>query len=67
MSTSPGKTGGVKNRQHLEHMLPYLGANIAATYSLPSFYQNMQDGKMNEGLFEELNQELAAFLKLINV
>jgi chromate reductase len=54
MSTSPGKTGGTNNRKLLESMLPYLGANIAATFSLPSFYQNMQDGNMNEVSSEEL-------------
>jgi len=66
MSASPGKSGGVKNRQLLEHLLPYLGVNIVATFSLPSFYQNMQDGKIIEGLFEELNKELTAFSKIIN-
>ncbi|TLX71271.1 NAD(P)H-dependent oxidoreductase [Labilibacter sediminis] len=42
MSTSPGKQGGVNNRKHLEHLLPYLGANITATFSLPSFYEYMK-------------------------
>ena len=66
MSASPGKSGGVNNRKLLEHLLPYLGANITATYSLPSFYENMQIGKINEDLVEELNKELNTFLQLIN-
>jgi chromate reductase len=67
MSASPGKSGGVNNRKLLEHLLPYLGANIAATYSLSSFYQNMQNGKINEDLIEELKKELNTFLQLINI
>lgn len=66
MSASPGKFGGVNNRKLLEHLLPKLGANITATYSLPSFYKNMQIGKINEDLVEELNKELNTFLQLIN-
>lgn len=66
MSASPGKSGGVNNRKLLEHILPYLGANITATYSLSSFYQNMQKGKISEGLFEELSKELNTFLQLMN-
>ena len=52
MSTSPGKTGGANNRKLLEHLLPYLGANITATFSLPSFRQNMQDEAINGALLE---------------
>ena len=61
MSTSPGKTGGEKNRMYLESMLPYLGANIAETFSLSSYYENMQEGKLNRVLFDELNKKLSVF------
>ena len=66
MSASPGKSGGVNNRKLLEHLLPYLGAHITATFSLPSFNKNMQVGKINDDLDEELNKELNIFLELIN-
>jgi NAD(P)H-dependent FMN reductase len=53
MSTSPGKGGGATNRKFLEHTLPYQGARVVAAYSLPSFYENMKDGKViNEHLGE---------------
>ena len=61
MSTSPGKTGGVNNRNFLAHTLPYQGANIAASFSLPSFYENMQGGKMNVELLEELKAAIHQF------
>lgn len=46
MSTSPGQGGGLTNRKQLEHMLPFQGAIITATYSLPSFAKNMQNGHL---------------------
>ncbi|MCU4177019.1 NADPH-dependent FMN reductase [Carboxylicivirga sp. N1Y90] len=63
MSTSPGQGGGTTNRKVLEHMLPYLGANISATYSLPSFYQNMEDGKLKAEFLEDLKQAVSRFVK----
>lgn len=63
MSASPGRSGGVKNRKHLEHLLPYVVANIAATFSLPSFRHNMQDEAINGALLEELLIEINTFLE----
>ena len=63
MSASPGKSGGVNNRKHLEHLLPYVGANITATFSLPSFHHNMQDEAINGELLEELIIEINTFLE----
>lgn len=65
MSASPGKGGGIKNRKLLEHLLPYLGANITTTFSLPSFHQNMQDGEISGTLLEELNTAINSFLESI--
>jgi chromate reductase len=59
MSASPGKSGGVNNRKLLEHLLLYLGANITATFSLPSFNQNMAEGKLNGELFRELHKAVS--------
>ncbi len=54
MSTSPGPSGGANNLRYLEQSLPYQGVNIAATFSLPSFFENLTNGKMNENLQDEL-------------
>ena len=61
MSTSPGKGGGANHRKFLEHTLPYQGASIAATYSLPSFQQNMQDGKLEGEQLEQLHAAIRQF------
>jgi len=54
MSTSPGKGGAATNLKFLAHTLPYQGAKIAATYSLPSFQENVKDGKIADDLLGEL-------------
>ena len=61
MSTSPGGGGGATNRKFLAHTLPYQGANIAATYGLPSFSQNMQDGKLSNEQLKELKAAIQQF------
>jgi NAD(P)H-dependent FMN reductase len=63
MSASTGKSGGAKNRKVLEHFLPYLGANITATFSLPLFNQNMQQGEMRVELLQELRSAVEMFLE----
>ena len=65
MSTSPGKSGGANNRKVLEHLLPYLGANITATFSLPTFHQNIQNETLNKTLLEELKVSVNKFLEEI--
>lgn len=65
MSTSPGQGGGLNNRKQLERMLPYQGAIIAATYSLPSFAQNMQNGKLQGKQLELLNAALGELKKKV--
>lgn len=46
MSTSPGAGGGANNLKYLMKSLPYQGAEISATFSLPSFYDNFKNGKI---------------------
>lgn len=62
MSTSPGPKGGINNRKQLEHMLPYIGASVIASYSLPSFQNNMMEGELSESLQNELKVQLDQFL-----
>ncbi len=40
MSTSPGKRGGLGSLETIEKLLHRFGANVIATFSLPSFYEN---------------------------
>lgn len=41
LSTSAGKRGGQTNLNHIVSLMPYWGGKVAASYSLPSFNENM--------------------------
>ena len=56
MATSPGARGGASVLSLAKNGFPYLGGNIVADFSLPSFYDNFKDG-------EVVNQELSTVLK----
>ncbi len=61
MSTSPGANGGKSNREILEKIFPYAGAEIVATYSLGNFFEKMVDGALIE---EDKGKLQAAVIKL---
>ena len=64
MTTSPGRRGGETLLQSASAYFPFLGAQIIATYSLPSFYDNFNDGEVIEKSFKkELEEKVAAFSK----
>lgn len=58
MAASPGARGGAGVLAHAGSIFPYAGADIKATFSLPSFHQNFDSGKgiVNEGLLNSLKQ-----------
>ncbi len=55
MATSPGARGGQTVLTIAEARFPWHDGNIVATYSLPSFDANFENGKITN---EELNKEL---------
>ncbi len=57
MATSPGARGGATVLAAAEATFPRMGADLRATFSLPSFYDNFADG---DGLTDP---ELAASLE----
>lgn len=61
MSTSPGRKGGIANRMLLENRLPFMGANVVSTYSLPLFYQNVRGGKKSGEFLTELQNAVNRF------
>ncbi|WP_297690582.1 NADPH-dependent FMN reductase [uncultured Eudoraea sp.] len=67
MSTSPGKRGAQGSLEIITKLLPRFGANVCATYSLPSFYQNFDADKgiIDEDLSEKHRQALNKFLSKI--
>ncbi len=61
MSTSPGAKGGANHLNFLIHTLPYQGAEVAAHFSLPSFYDHLKDGIMTEEHLEKLQKNIEEF------
>jgi len=62
MSTSPGQGGGATNLKYLIHSLPYQGARIAASYSLPSFNNNFKDGSITGEPLVGIKRSLEDFM-----
>lgn len=61
-ATSPGGRDGANVLRITKEIIPYFGGNVITDFSLPSFYDNFQDGKIvNEELLNELNQKLQEF------
>ncbi len=61
MSTSPGQTGGSNHLKYLIHTLPYQGAKIAASFSLPSFQKNIEDGKITGDYLGQIQESIGKF------
>ena len=66
LSTSPGPGGGATNLKYLIHSLPYQGATIGASYSLPSFHSNYIDGQVIGDHLGELKESIGEFKKSLN-
>jgi len=67
MATSPGKRGGQGSMEIVEKLLPRFGANVCATFSLPSFYENFDADKgiLDKELSERHQQALNEFLSKV--
>ena len=66
MAASPGGRGGTTVLQAAVNYFPFLGANIVADFSLPSFFDNFSDdGISNTDLNEELIQKIQLFEQII--
>ncbi|MCL6295217.1 NADPH-dependent FMN reductase [Jejuia spongiicola] len=61
MATSPGARGGATVLEIAKGRFPYMGGNIVAYFSFPSFSANFSEGKISN---KELNNEL---LKLVSI
>jgi NAD(P)H-dependent FMN reductase len=60
MATSPGPRGGASVLNLAKTTLPYYGANVIDTFSLPSFYENFNDetGIVNVEFETELKSKI---------
>lgn len=67
MATSPGGRGGATVLQAAVNYFPFLGANVVANFSLPSFFDNFsENGISNPDLKEELTQKAQLFEQIIS-
>ena len=68
MATSPGGRGGATVLKAAVSYFPFLGANVVADYSLPSFFDNFsEDGISDSDLNEEFTQKVQLFKKHLNI
>lgn len=66
MATSPGARGGATVLEIAKGRFPYMGGNIVAEFSLPSFYDNLKDGVIvNEDFNTKLKAQVSLFQKAI--
>lgn len=61
LSTSPGGGGAANNLKLLANSLPFQGASIAATFSLPAFQNNFKDGKVVSEHLGQLQESVKEF------
>ncbi|WP_024770435.1 NADPH-dependent FMN reductase [Aquimarina macrocephali] len=64
MSTSPGKRGGLSSLEFAKNVFPRFGAEIAESFSFPSFYDNFSiesNTVTDETLLLGLNEVLSTF------
>jgi len=67
MATSPGGRGGATVLQAAINYFPFLGANVVADFSLPSFFDNFsKNGISNTELKEELSKKTLVFEQHVN-
>ena len=64
MATSPGARGGASVLDIAKGRFPYMGGNIVAEFSLPSFGTNFQDEKITDEL---LNIQLLEAIKTFKI
>ena len=64
MATSPGGRGGGSVLEIAKGRFPYMGGNIVADFSLPSFNDNFSNGKISDQeLNDQLNTQIEKFRK----
>jgi NAD(P)H-dependent FMN reductase len=58
MSATPGGRGGASVQEHLLKVMPFWGANVVGSFSLPKFNENFVDGKLEGELRANLKDAL---------
>ncbi|MBT8265190.1 MAG: NAD(P)H-dependent oxidoreductase [Bacteroidia bacterium] len=67
MATSPGGRGGASVLEIAKNRFPYMGGNIVADFSLPSFNKNFsKTGIEDDALESELKEAIKTFKNALN-
>lgn len=66
LSTSPGAGGGANHLNYFKLALPYQGATVASSFSLPSFFDNFKEGKVVDAQLETLQQSIDKLLAALS-
>ncbi|OCK42766.1 NADPH-dependent FMN reductase [Tenacibaculum soleae] len=62
LATSPGARGGASVMSIAKNGFPHMGGNVVADFSLPSFYDNFNDGNIVDNVLkEQLKEEITKF------
>lgn len=66
MASSPGARGGATVLEVAKGRFPFMGGNIVADFSFPSFFDNFKDGKVvNDELNSDLINKVKTFKKAL--
>ena len=65
LSASPGPRGGATNIETLTQLMPFWGADVRGSYSLGSFYDYFNDGKLHAEKEQELVNSITAFVNTL--
>lgn len=66
MATSPGARGGITVLDLAKGRFPFMGGNIVANFSFPSFGDNFKDGKViNEAIHADLLKQVELLQKAL--
>lgn len=66
MSATPGGRGGASVQEHLLKVMPFWGANVVGSFSLPKFGENFTENGVSEELETELRKGLSALSEAVN-
>lgn len=67
MATSPGPRGGASVLKHLLEIMPFRGAKITGSFSLPSFSENFENAALTGEHKTKLSEELAKLHDALNI
>ena len=66
MASSPGGRGGKAVTAAAELYFPHMGADIVATFNLPKFHENFEEGIKDKELNDQFSDAISSFQGALN-